>query len=240
MNDTLRYFSLDPVHRRYEHRLITFSFMYAWSERFMLPLSHDEVVHGKGSLLGKMPGDPWQKRANLRLLLAYMTAHPGKKLVFMGGELGQWHEWRFGEALDWPLLEDAGHAGLRACLRDLWRMYRETPALHATDADPGAFRWLDLHNEAESVWAFRRGAPGAGLVCVFNATPVPRDGYRVGVEVEGEYHCVFDSDAPFYGGSGYSRQGAAQSEPVGREGMPCSIAITLPPLSAVIYRRSGG
>jgi 1,4-alpha-glucan branching enzyme len=241
MNDSLRYFSLDPVYRRHEHRLITFSFMYAWSERFLLPLSHDEVVHGKGSLLGKMPGDPWQKRANLRLLLAYMAVHPGKKLLFMGGELGQWQEWRSDGELDWALLGDAGHAGLRHCLRDLVRLYRDLPALHATDWDPAAFHWLDLHNEAESVFGFRRGYDGEGggppLVCMFNATPVPRDGYRVGVETPGEYHCIFDSDAPFYGGSGYSRQGGAQSEPGGREGFPCSIAITLPPLAAVIYCR---
>jgi 1,4-alpha-glucan branching enzyme len=243
MNDTLRYFALDPVHRRYEHRLITFSFVYAWTEKFLLPLSHDEVVHGKGSLLGKMPGDPWQKRANLRLLLSYMAVHPGKKLLFMGGELGQWHEWRCDGELDWGLLGDAGHAGLGACVRDLARLYRDTPALYATDWDPAGFRWLDLHNEAESVFGFRRGYhgdPGASpLICMFNATPVPRDGYRVGVEADGEYHCIFDSDSPPYGGSGYSRQGAARAESGGREGFSFSIAVTLPPLGAVIYRRAG-
>ena len=243
MNDTLRYFSLDPVYRSHEHNLITFSFMYAWSERFMLPLSHDEVVHGKGSLLGKMPGDPWQKHANLRLLLAYMTAHPGKKLLFMGGEIGQWHEWRDGESLDWAVADDAQHAGLRQCVRDLNHLYLGLPGLYGTDADPDGFRWIDLHNAADSVFGFRRGRPGdaaaPAVVCMFNATPVPRPGYRIGVEQPGEYVCLFDSDAPTYGGSGYSRQGHATAEASGCNGFPYSLQLTLPPLAAVIYRRQG-
>ena len=243
MNDTLRYFSLDPVYRSHEHNLITFSFMYAWSERFMLPLSHDEVVHGKGSLLGKMPGDPWQKHANLRLLLAYMTAHPGKKLLFMGGEIGQWHEWRDGESLDWAVADDAQHAGLRQCVRDLNHLYLGLPGLYGTDADPDGFRWIDLHNAADSVFGFRRGRPGdaaaPAVVCMFNATPVPRPGYRIGVEQPGEYVCLFDSDAPAYGGSGYSRQGHATAEASGCNGFPYSLQLTLPPLAAVIYRRQG-
>jgi 1,4-alpha-glucan branching enzyme len=244
MNDTLRYFSLDPVYRSHEHNLITFSFMYAWSERFMLPLSHDEVVHGKGSLLGKMPGDPWQQHANLRLLYAYMAAHPGKKLLFMGSELGQWHEWRDWEPLDWALLDDARHAGLKLCVRDLNRLYGELGGLHGTDWDPEGFRWIDLHNAAESIFGFRRGRPGdaaaPAVACMFNATPVPRDGYRIGVEEPGEYRCLFDSDAPFYGGSGYSRQDRAVAEPEGWNGFPYSLRITLPPLGAVIYRRQAG
>ncbi|KPJ80019.1 MAG: hypothetical protein AMJ58_09990 [Gammaproteobacteria bacterium SG8_30] len=244
MNDTLRYFSLDPVYRSHEHNLITFSFMYAWSERFMLPLSHDEVVHGKGSLLGKMPGDPWQQHANLRLLYTYMAVHPGKKLLFMGGELGQWHEWRDWEALDWALLDDARHAGLKLCVRDLNRLYAELGGLHATDWDPDGFRWIDLHNAAESVFGFRRGRPGdpsaPAVVCMFNATPVPRDGYRIGVEEPGEYVCLFDSDAPFYGGSSYSRQDRARAESEGWNGFPYSLRVTLPPLCAVIYRRQSG
>ena len=243
MNDTLRYFSLDPVYRSHEHNLITFSFMYAWSERFMLPLSHDEVVHGKGSLLGKMPGDPWQKHANLRLLLAYMTAHPGKKLLFMGGEIGQWHEWRDGESLDWAVADDAQHAGLRQCVRDLNHLYLGLPGLYGTDADPDGFRWIDLHNAADSVFGFRRGRPGdaaaPAVVCMFNATPVPRPGYRIGVEQPGEYVCLFDSDAPAYGGSGYSRQGHATAAASGCNGFPYSLQLTLPPLAAVIYRRQG-
>jgi len=241
MNDTLRYFSLDPVYRSHEHNLITFSFMYAWSEHFMLPLSHDEVVHGKGSLLGKMPGDPWQKHANLRLLLAYMTAHPGKKLLFMGGEIGQWHEWRHWESLDWAVANDAQHAGLRRCVGDLNHLYLALAGLHGTDADPDGFRWIDLHNAADSVFGFRRGRPGdpaaPAVVCMFNATPVPRPGYRIGVEQPGEYVCVFDSDAPAYGGSGYSRQGHATAKCIGFNGFPYSLELTLPPLAAVIYRR---
>ncbi|MBS1199545.1 MAG: 1,4-alpha-glucan branching protein [Proteobacteria bacterium] len=242
MNDTLRYFSLDPIYRRHEHHLITFSFMYAWSERFMLPLSHDEVVHGKGSLLGKMPGDEWQKRANLRTLLAYMTAHPGKKLLFMGGEFGQRHEWRDGESLDWGLLGDPGHAGLQRCLRDLNRLYRESVALYGSDWDPQGFGWLELHNAAESVWGFRRGRPGSGeplLVCLFNATPVPRVDYRVGVESHGSYGCVFNSDAGAYGGSEHP-MAPWLSTGDGVNGFPASLTLTLPPLAAVFYRQAGG
>ena len=241
MNDTLRYFSLDPVYRRHEHNLITFSFMYAWSERFMLPLSHDEVVHGKGSLLGKMPGDDWQKRANLRLLYSWMTAHPGKKLLFMGSELGQRHEWRDGEPLDWGLQQDPRHAGIRQCLADLNRLYGRESALHGSDWDPQGFGWLELHNAEESVFAFRRGRPGdaaAPLVCLFNATPVPRLDYRVGVEMPGSYECVFNSDAAFYGGSDHP-----MSPWLGTEGplhaFPASLRLTLPPLAAVFYRLSG-
>jgi 1,4-alpha-glucan branching enzyme len=241
MNDTLRYFSLDPIYRRHEHSLITFSFMYAWSERFMLPLSHDEVVHGKGSLLGKMPGDDWQKRANLRLLFSYMFAHPGKKLLFMGSELGQRHEWRDGESLDWGALDDPGHRGLRDCLRDLNRLYREHGALHGSDWDPRGFGWADLHNAAESVFGFRRGLADDGLhdvlLCMFNATPVPRDRYQVGVELPGEYLCVFNSDAPCYGGSGYGVPHRISAQP-GGDGFPWRLHLQLPPLAAVVYRRA--
>jgi 1,4-alpha-glucan branching enzyme len=240
MNDTLRYFSLDPIYRRHEHALITFSFMYAWSERFMLPLSHDEVVHGKGSLLGKMPGDDWQKRANLRLLFAYMFAHPGKKLLFMGSELGQRHEWRDGESLDWGLLGDAAHLGLRDCLRDLNRLYRDHGALHGTDWEPQGFGWTELHNAAESVFGFRRGYPGGGmnelLLCMFNATPVPRANYEVSVEQPGQYQCVFNSDAVCYGGSGFHAPGSVWAQP-GGDGGSWRLVLQLPPLGAVMYRR---
>jgi 1,4-alpha-glucan branching enzyme len=243
MNDTLRYFSLDPVYRRHEHHLITFSFMYAWSEHFLLPLSHDEVVHGKGSLLGKMPGDEWQKRANLRLLLAYMMAHPGKKLLFMGAELGQRHEWRDGESLDWGILGDAGHASLRDCVRDLNQLYSRQAGLHETDWDPDGFCWLDLHNAADSVFGFRRGRPGnpgqSPMVCMFNATPVPREDYCVGVESPGEYLCVFNTDAACYGGSGHPMR-VRVSSGAGYGGFPCSLRLTLPPLAAVMYCQAQG
>ena len=241
MNDTLRYFSLDPVYRRHEHNLITFSFMYAWSERFMLPLSHDEVVHGKGSLLGKMPGDDWQKRANLRLLYAWMAAHPGKKLLFMGSELGQRHEWRDGESLDWSLQQDPRHEGIGRCLADLNRLYGREFALHGSDWDPQGFGWLELHNAEESVFAFRRGRLDDGhppLLCLFNATPVPRLDYRVGVERPGPYECVFNSDAALYGGSDHP-----MSPWLGTEGplhaFPASLRLTVPPLAAVFYRLAG-
>jgi 1,4-alpha-glucan branching enzyme len=182
MNDTLQYFSKDPVYRRHEHNKITFSFMYAWTENFILPISHDEVVHGKRSLLDKMPGDEWQKRANYRLFMTYMTAHPGKKLMFMGSEFGQWHEWRDHEQLDWPLLQDPKHQALRDLNRELARFYRNHPQFHASDCEAYGFRWSDLHNADESVFAFLRQEEGhAPIVCVFNATPVAREDYWIGV-----------------------------------------------------------
>jgi len=243
MNDTLRYMALDPVYRRHNHRLITFSFVYAWSENFILPISHDEVVHGKSSLLGKMPGDEWQKRANFRLLIAYMCAHPGKKLLFMGSEFGQRHEWREHEQLDWPLLQEPVHAGLRDCARELNWLYRDREQFHGSDCDQAGFRWLDLHNADSSVWAFQRTCPGpdsgpaagAPVICLFNATPVPRDQYPVGVQGRGEYRKIFDSDAARFGGSGYNRQerAAAAAQPL--HGLEYSLRVDLPPLGAVFF-----
>jgi len=239
MNDTLRYAALDPVHRRYHHGLITFSFVYAWSEKFTLPISHDEVVHGKGSLLDKMPGDEWQKRANYRLFRAYMTAHPGKKLLFMGTEFGQWQEWRDEHSLDWHLLDDPKHRGLLDLDRDLNRLYRSLPALHAGDADPAGFGWIDLHNVDQSVWAFLRRDPasdGAPVICVFNATPVPRDDYWIGVPEPGNYVTILDTDAPAYGGSGYAKTGRFVAEAVPSHGYPFRLRLALPPLAAVFLR----
>jgi 1,4-alpha-glucan branching enzyme len=240
MNDTLRYAAHDPVHRRYHHQLITFSFVYAWSEHFVLPISHDEVVHGKGSLLDKMPGDEWQKRANYRLFRAYMTAHPGKKLLFMGTEFGQWREWRDEHSLDWHLLEDPKHNGLQALNRDLNRLYASLPALHAGDADPAGFAWVDLHNADQSVFSFLRRAPtnpaAPPLVCIFNATPVPRDDYWVGVPEPGVYLKVLDSDASAYGGSGYSPADRMTADAHPTHGYPFRVRVTLPPLAAVILR----
>jgi 1,4-alpha-glucan branching enzyme len=237
MNDTLRYIALDPVHRRYNHQLITFSFMYAWSEKFVLPISHDEVVHGKRSLLSKMPGDEWQQRANFRLLLAYMIAHPGKKLLFMGSEFGQWREWRDSEQLDWQLLEHATHAQLRDFVRDVNRLYATRPQLYGSDADHDGFRWVDLHNADESVWAFQRRCTGddqgAPLTCVFNATPVPRNGYWLGVTQQGEYRKLLDSDAERYGGSGYNTQTSLAAAAPGSQGYPVAVQVDLPPLGAV-------
>jgi 1,4-alpha-glucan branching enzyme len=238
MNDTLRYMSLDPVHRRYNHGLITFSFVYAWSENFILPISHDEVVHGKGSLIGKMPGDEWQKRANVRLLLSVMCAHPGKKLLFMGSEFGQWSEWRDHEQLEWQQLESAGHRQLRDCARQLNHLYLTTEQFHRSDCDPEGFHWLDLHNAADSVWAFARrsgGQGGATVICVFNATPVPRDAYEVGVVQPGRYRKLFDSDAAAFGGSGYNRQSEVQASPASAVGHALSVRLNLPPLGAVFF-----
>jgi len=240
MNDTLRYAAHDPVHRRYHHQLVTFSFMYAWSEKFVLPISHDEVVHGKGSLLDKMPGDEWQKRANYRWFRAYMTAHPGKKLLFMGSEFGQWREWQDEHSLDWHLLEQPEHRGLQALNRDLNRLYASLAALHAGDADPAGFAWIDLHNADQSIWSFLRRDPAdpaaAPVICVFNATPVPRDDYWVGVPEPGAYVKLLDTDAQAYGGSGYavSERVTADEHPV--HGFPFRLRLALPPLAAVFLR----
>ena len=239
MNDTLRYAALDPVYRRYNHQLITFSFVYAWSENFVLPISHDEVVHGKRSLLAKMPGDDWQKRANFRLLLAYMCAHPGKKLLFMGSEFGQWQEWRDYEQLEWGQLAVPEHSSLRDCVRELNHLYRATVQFYGSDCYADGFRWVDLHNADESIWAFARRSVGhdggAPITCVFNATPVPREGYRVGVTEPGSYRKLFDSDDARFGGSGYSRQLEVSAAHEDAQGYPFSLRLNLPPLGAVFF-----
>jgi 1,4-alpha-glucan branching enzyme len=240
MNDTLRYAALDPVHRRFQHQLVTFSFTYAWAENFVLPVSHDEVVHGKGSLLGKMPGDDWQKRANYRLIRAYMTAHPGKKLLFMGSEFGQWREWRDEDSLDWHLLDDPRHRGLLDFNRDLNRAYAELPALHAGDADPAGFAWIDLHNADQSVFAFLRRDPSRPesppVVCVFNATPVPRDDYWLGAPEGGTYAKILDSDAARYGGAAHNRAKRVAADAHVTHGWPFRLRVDLPPLAALFFR----
>jgi 1,4-alpha-glucan branching enzyme len=239
MNDTLRYASLNPIYRRHEHPLITFSFVYAWSENFILPISHDEVVHGKRSLLAKMPGDDWQKRANFRLFLAYMCAHPGKKLLFMGSEFGQWLEWRDSEQLEWSQLGVAEHSRLRDCVRELNHLYRSTAQLYGSDCDRDGFRWVDLHNADESIWAFARRSVGADagapITCVFNATPVPRDGYGIGVADAGSYRKIFDSDDARFGGSSYNRQPQVSAAHEGAQGYPYSLRLNLPPLAAMFF-----
>lgn len=239
MNDTLRYVSLNPVYRRYEHNLITFSMVYAFSEQFMLPISHDEVVHGKRALLSKMPGDEWQQRAGLRLLLGYMTAHPGKKLLFMGCEFGQWHEWRAHEQLDWPLLEHANHRGLREWCKTMNFVYRERPELHLTDHSWQGFQWVDLSNANDSVFAFirRAGPEGEPLLCVFNCTPVPRDNYLLGVPLPGRWRKILDSDDPAWGGSGYSNQYTVDAEQEPWAGFGQRIRIHLPPLAVTFWQR---
>ena len=235
MHDTLRYFSRDPIHRRYHHNDLTFRGLYAFSENFCLPLSHDEVVHGKGSLLGRMSGDDWQKFANLRLLLATMYTQPGKKLLFMGGEFGQRGEWDHDGSLEWHLLEHAPHQGVQRLVAELNRLYRELPALHRCDCDPAGYRWIDASDADASVITFMRLAPEAPPVLVAaNFTPVPRHGYRVGVTEGGPWREVLNTDAVEYGGSGLGNLGGTWAEDVPCHGMPHSLALTLPPLALVV------
>ena len=235
MHDTLLYFQKDPVYRRYHHHTLTFSLMYAFSENFILPLSHDEVVHGKRSLLDKMPGDRWQKFANLRALYAYMWAHPGKKLLFMGGELGEWEEWNAEGSLHWNLLEYAEHQGVHALVRDLNRIYRETPSLWQVDFDPSGFRWLEPNDPPSNVLAFARlDADGERpLVCVLNLSPLPRYDYRVGMPVCCRWREAVNTDSAFYGGSGVGNLGGVEAEAVPWHDQPSSALLALPPLAAV-------
>ena len=242
MHDMLDYMHLDPIFRRYHHNNITFSLMYAYSENYVLPLSHDEVVHLKGSLINKMPGDLWQRFANLRAFYGYMWGHPGKKLLFMGGEFGQWHEWNFAESLDWHLVEppsDLRHAQLRNFLRDLCIIYQHEPALSELDYDPAGFAWIDCYDSDNSVVSFIRRTKNEEdtLVLVCNFTPVPRHGYRLGVPHAGEYYELLNSDADRYGGSGLENLQPMPSGPIYWQSCPHSILLTLPPLSTVILKR---
>ncbi len=233
MHDTLDYFRRDPIHRRYHHHQLTFSLMYAFSENFILPLSHDEVVHGKGSLLSKLPGDRWQQFANLRALFAYMWAHPGKKLLFMGGELAQEQEWSHDRSLDWHLLEQPEHAGVQQLVRTLNRLYREHPALWEVDHDPAGFRWLEANDAARNVLAFARYGLGTTppLVCVCNFSPEVREEYRVGFPADGRWVEVLNTDSTYYGGSDVGNLGGVEAEPDGWHDQPFSAQLTLPPLS---------
>jgi len=238
MHDTLEYFRQDPVYRRYHQGLLTFSIWYAFSENFVLALSHDEVVYGKGSLLGRMPGDDWQKCANLRALYGYMYGHPGKKLLFMGGEFGQRNEWYHETSLDWELLERPEHQGLQRWVRDLNTFYRGEPALHAGDFRAEGFQWVDFHDAERSVLSFLRRAPGSDrwVLVVCNLTPVPREGYTLGVPRPGHWEEVLNSDASLYGGTGMGNFGGLESAPVAAHGHYQSISPTLPPLSALYFR----
>jgi 1,4-alpha-glucan branching enzyme len=234
MHDTLQYFERDPIHRHYHHNELTFRAVYAHTENFVMPLSHDEVVHGKGSLLSKMPGDDWQRFANLRLLLAYQYALPGKKLLFMGSELAPWDEWNHDVGLPWHLRDQPWHAGVGRWLGDLNRLHRDLPALHARDADPAGFRWLVAEDADNSALAFMRLAPGADpVVAVFNFTPVIRDNYRIGVPTGGWWSEHANSDAREYAGSGVGNYGRVEAHPVPLHGQPWSLTLTLPPLGAL-------
>jgi 1,4-alpha-glucan branching enzyme len=237
MHDTLEYMKRDPVHRRHHHDELTFGPVYAFSENYVLPLSHDEVVHGKGSLFGRMPGDRWQKFANLRLLFGYMWAYPGKKLLFMGGEFGQPAEWNHDGELAWQLASDAAHAGVRRLVGDLNRLYRELPALHECDCEPRGFEWIDFNDRDQSVIAFiRRGrSDGALVVAACNFTPVPRHDYRLGVPNAGRYREILNTDAKWYGGSDIGNAGGVDAEHSPWHGRPHSIAVTLPPLACVLF-----
>jgi 1,4-alpha-glucan branching enzyme len=239
MHDVLDYMRHDPVHRPYHHDRLTFGLLYAWHENFVLPLSHDEVVYGKGSLHGKMPGDGWQRFANLRALYGFMYGHPGKKLLFMGGEFGQTREWSHDTSLDWHLLgQGPYHRGLQALVRDLNRVYRAEPALHEVDFEPAGFEWMDCSDAQQSVVAFVRRArdPRNLVLVVCNFTPVPRHGYRVGVPVEGFYRELLNTDAGFYGGSNLGNAGGVRAEPRPWAGQPWSVTLTLPPLAVVMLR----
>jgi 1,4-alpha-glucan branching enzyme len=239
MHDILTYVSKDPVYRRWEHRHLTFSMLYAWNENFILPFSHDEVVHGKGSMVGKIPGDAWQKLATLRTLYGFMYAHPGKKLLFMGGEFGQWHEWNHDASLDWHLLDHPLHAGLQHFVEDLNAIYAREPALHEVDFESPGFEWIDCNDYESSVISLMRRGRQAGepVVVVLNWTPLVRQSYRVGVPEPGYYRELLNSDASTYGGSNVGNEGGRASEPVPAHGHQHSLVLTIPPLGVLFLKR---
>jgi 1,4-alpha-glucan branching enzyme len=236
MNDALRYISLDPVYRKWEHNLLTFSLLYAFSENFLLPLSHDEVVHGKKSLLDKMPGDYWRKFANLRAFYGYFFAHPGKKLLFMGGEFGQFSEWSEARELDWRLLDFEMHANMKQYVRDLNRYYRQDPTFWQVDDNWQGFEWIDCHDYCQSIISFlRKSKDGEFTVVLCNFTPVVRHDYRIGVPKPGRYREVFNSDLSRYGGSGVGNSDLVADETAWHN-QPCSVSVTVPPLATIYLK----
>lgn len=239
MHDMLNFFQHDPIYRRFHQNQLTFGLLYAFSENFVLALSHDEVVHGKRTLLDKMPGDLWQRFANLRLLYGYMYSHPGKKMLFMGGEFGQWREWNHDTSLDWHLCEDEPHRGLQRLIRDLNRVYREEPALHEIDFDWSGFQWIDFSDADNSVLAYIRKAKStqAAIVCLCNFTPMPRHHYRIGVPEPGWYRELINTDGIAYGGSNMGNGGGIHTTETPSHGFPYSLTITLPPLSILLLKR---
>ena len=237
MHDSLHYIQQDPVYRAHHHNELSFGLVYAWHEHFILPISHDEVVHGKHSLIDKMPGDRWQKFANLRAYLSFMWAHPGKKLLFMGCEFGQWREWNHDQELDWYLLQYPEHRGVQKLVSDLNRLYRDEPALHEQDDVPQGFQWLIGDDATNSVYAWLRWSKaGKPVLVVANFTPVPREGYRVGVPVEGTWHEILNSDSALYSGSNYGNGGGVTTDPHPSHGQPVSLVLNLPPLGVLIVR----
>ena len=241
MHDTLQYMSRDPIYRKYHHHLLTFRLLYAFHENFILPLSHDEVVHGKGSLIGKMPGDDWQKFANLRLLYGYMYAQPAKKLLFMGAEFGQRAEWDHESSLEWHLLQYEPHAGLQRWVQDLNQLYRSEPALHELDFDPAGFAWIDCDDSDSSVVSLLRKGRSTEerILAVCNFTPLVRSNYRVGIPREGFWREILNSDSWMYGGSGQGNLGGAEAQNLPCHGRPFSLQLTLPPLAAIFFRNPG-
>jgi len=240
MHDTLAYLRHDPIYRQYHHHQVTFSLMYAFTENFVLPLSHDEVVHGKGSLPGKMPGDEWQRFANLRALYAYMWAHPGKQLLFMGGEFGQGAEWSEERGLDWWMLDFDVHKGVQRLVRDLNRAYRQTPALWERDTSPEGFRWIDADDASGNVLSFLRFADdGSTLACVVNFSGAPHEEYVLGLPYGGRWEEIINTDAYEYAGSGVGNFGGVDTVPVPHHGLPYSTRLRLPPLGALWLRHPG-
>jgi 1,4-alpha-glucan branching enzyme len=239
MHDILDYTEQDPVHRRWAHNLVTFSMLYAYTENFILPFSHDEVVHGKRAMLDKMPADAWQKYATLRALYGFMYGHPGKKLLFMGNEFGQWREWSHDRSLDWHLLDDDAHEGLRRFVQALNYHHRHERALHEVDFDPSGFRWIDCHDNENSIVAFIRMArdPLDLVAMIFNFTPVPRAQYRIGVPEAGYYVELLNSDSAVYGGSNVGNEGGVHSEPVPAHGFAHSLPLMVPPLGCLLLKK---
>jgi len=240
MHDTLDYVKQDPVFRRYHHRLLTFSLLYAFSENYILPFSHDEVVHMKGSMWGKAPGDDWQKAATLRVLYGYMYAHPGKKLMFMGGEFGQVREWNHDRSLDWHLLQQPLHGGLRLFVRDLNKVYAAEPALHQSDFESSGFQWIDCNDSDNSVVSLMRRAARHDdfVIAILNFTPIPRHGYVIGVPAAASYLELINSDAGVYGGSNAGNWGTCVPEPIAAHGYEQSLRLTLPPLGFLLLKPS--
>jgi len=238
MHDTLGYMCKDPIHRKYHHNDMIFGLHYAFNENFILPLSHDEVVHGKGTLLTRMPGDEWQKFANLRAYYGFMWAHPGKKLLFMGGEVGQWQEWNFDAGLEWDALKAVSHQGLQRLVRDLNKLYKNEPALYENDFEASGFAWLDASDTENNVLSFIRKAKSSDefLVVVSNFTPVPRHGYRIGVPHDGLYCEIFNSDSEHYWGSNVGNKGRQTADSRPMHGHPQSLSLTLPPLATIILK----
>ena len=241
MHDTLDFFSKDPLYRSYHHNMVTFSIWYAFSENFMLSISHDEVVHGKGSLMDKVPGDMWQKFANMRLLFGYMFSHPGKKLMFMGAEIGQWREWDHDSSIDWHLLDQDSNKGLQRWVRDLNTVYRARPALYENDFEGEGFKWIDANDSKNSILSFVRydNRKSRPVIVICNFTPVPHFNYRVGVPEEGFWKEILNSDAELYGGSGHGNFGGFNAAPVPYHQEDFSINVTLPPLGIVMFTKDG-